>query len=72
MVLLLTGDDLSLMAQKTDDVRAFHHSVYYISQFYLFETMLAGKVMLDFNEVVEDQPYFNTPLIVFRLIQSFF
>ena len=59
------------MAQKMDDIRAFHHSVYYISQVYLFETMLTGKVMLDFNEVLEDWSYFNIPLIVFQ-VQSLF
>lgn len=62
-------DDLSLMGQKIDDIRDFHHSMYYISQIYLFETMLPGTVMLDFNEVLGDRPYFNKPLIVYWLLQ---
>lgn len=41
------------MVQEIDDMRAFHHSMYYISQIYLFETMLPGTVRLDFNEVWE-------------------
>lgn len=60
------------MAQRIDDIRAFHHSSYCILQVYLFEAMLIGKVMLDFNEVLEDQLNFNIPLIVFCLVQSSF